>query len=71
MTQRKRTLRTISEINGLLDDFSSSFSLDDSESEDKCYIDFSCNDFSKNSKKKNFTKTQDVFSESMSSFLRQ
>ena len=47
MTQRKST---ISEINGFLDDFSSSFSLDDSESEDKCYIDFSCNDFSKNSK---------------------
>ena len=37
-------LRTISEINGFLDDlnshFSSSSNFDDSESEGKCYIDF-------------------------------
>ena len=54
MAQWKQTLCTISEISSFLDDlnsdFSSSSSFDDSESEGKCYIDFSCNNFSKNSK---------------------
>ena len=55
MVQWKQTLCTISEINSFLDDLnadfsSSSSSFDDSESECKCYIDFSCNTFSKNSK---------------------
>ena len=55
MVQQKQTLPTISEINGFLDDLNSDFSsssssFDDSESAGKCYIDFPCNNFSKNSK---------------------